>query len=126
MAGETRVSGIARWDGHGWSALSAGVSGSPVPEVVAMVTYDDGKGLALYAGGVFLTAGGVPANRVARWHCSSCPADCDHSGELTFFDFLCFQNLFTAMDPGADCDRDSELTFFDFLCFQNAFAAGCQ
>ncbi|MFG0284183.1 MAG: GC-type dockerin domain-anchored protein [Phycisphaerales bacterium JB039] len=44
---------------------------------------------------------------------------------MTFFDFLCFQNLFAAGDPGADCDGDGSLTFFDFLCFQNAFAAGC-
>jgi hypothetical protein len=25
----------------------------------------------------------------------------------------------------ADCDGSGELTFFDFLCFQNAFSAGC-
>ena len=54
-----------------------------------------------------------------------CYPDCDGDGELTFFDFLCFQNLFAAGDPGADCDGDGSLTFFDFLCFQNEFAAGC-
>ena len=54
-----------------------------------------------------------------------CAADCDGDGSLTFFDFLCFQNLFAAGDPAADCDGDGALTFFDFLCFQNAFAAGC-
>ena len=62
---------------------------------------------------------------IARYADDACPADCDGDGELTFFDFLCFQNLFAAGDPGADCDGDSTLTFFDFLCFQNAFAAGC-
>jgi hypothetical protein len=55
----------------------------------------------------------------------ACAADCDGDGELSFFDFLCFQNLFAAGDPEADCDGDGSLTFFDFLCFQNAFAAGC-
>ena len=55
-----------------------------------------------------------------------CPADCDESGALDFFDFLCFQNLFGAGDPAADCDGSGALDFFDFLCFQNAFAAGCQ
>ncbi|MFG0284869.1 MAG: GC-type dockerin domain-anchored protein [Phycisphaerales bacterium JB039] len=55
----------------------------------------------------------------------SCFADCDGDGELTFFDFLCFQNAFSAGDPAADCYGDGELTFFDFLCFQNAFSAGC-
>jgi hypothetical protein len=56
---------------------------------------------------------------------AGCYADCDGSGALDFFDFLCFQGLVAAGDPGADCDGDGELTFFDFLCFQNAFAAGC-
>jgi hypothetical protein len=54
-----------------------------------------------------------------------CYADCDGSGALDFFDFLCFQNLFAAGDPQADCDSSGGLDFFDFLCFQNAFAAGC-
>jgi hypothetical protein len=57
--------------------------------------------------------------------CAACYADCDASGGLDFFDFLCFQNLFAASDPGADCDGFGGLDFFDFLCFQNAFAAGC-
>ncbi|MFG0283162.1 MAG: hypothetical protein ACF8R7_01970 [Phycisphaerales bacterium JB039] len=54
-----------------------------------------------------------------------CYADCDASGELDLFDFLCFQNLFAAADPIADCDLSGELDLFDFLCFQNDFAAGC-
>jgi len=54
-----------------------------------------------------------------------CYADCDTSGELDFFDFLCFQNAFAARDPYADCDDSGEWDFFDFLCFQNEFAAGC-
>ncbi|MFG0284186.1 MAG: SBBP repeat-containing protein [Phycisphaerales bacterium JB039] len=62
---------------------------------------------------------------LAKYGDATCPADCDGDGELTFFDFLCFQNLFATGDPGADCDGDGALTFFDFLCFQNAFAAGC-
>jgi len=33
--------------------------------------HDDGSGPALYAGGAFLTAGGVAANRIARWDGSS-------------------------------------------------------
>ena len=55
----------------------------------------------------------------------SCTADCDADGELTFFDFLCFQNAFSIAAAYADCDGDGSLTFFDFLCFQNEFAAGC-
>ena len=56
---------------------------------------------------------------------SACYADCDQSGELDLFDFLCFKNLFAAADPAADCDESGVLDLFDFLCFQNAFAAGC-
>lgn len=36
--------------------------------VLALAVYDDGSGPALYAGGRFLTAGGEPANHVARWN----------------------------------------------------------
>jgi hypothetical protein len=50
---------------------------------------------------------------------------CDGDRTLSFFDFLCFQNLFGAGDPRADCEQDGSLSFFDFPCFQNAFAAGC-
>jgi hypothetical protein len=54
-----------------------------------------------------------------------CYADCDGSGTLDFFDFLCFQNAFAAGESYADCDDSGTLDFFDFLCFQNEFAAGC-
>ncbi|MFG0285748.1 MAG: FG-GAP-like repeat-containing protein [Phycisphaerales bacterium JB039] len=54
----------------------------------------------------------------------SCYADCDGSGSLDFFDFLCFQNLFSS-SLEADCDGSDSLDFFDFLCFQDLFAAGC-
>ncbi|MFG0284502.1 MAG: GC-type dockerin domain-anchored protein [Phycisphaerales bacterium JB039] len=55
----------------------------------------------------------------------ACYADCDESGSLDLFDFLCFQNQFGAGDPAADCDGSGVLDLFDFLCFQNEFAAGC-
>lgn len=55
----------------------------------------------------------------------ACRADCDGSGALDIFDFLCFQNLFATGDPAADFDGDGRLTIFDFLDFQNLFAAGC-
>ncbi|MFG0284173.1 MAG: GC-type dockerin domain-anchored protein [Phycisphaerales bacterium JB039] len=56
---------------------------------------------------------------------TTCYADCDASGALDFFDFLCFQNAFATGEPYADCDGSGTLDFFDFLCFQNEFAAGC-
>ena len=56
---------------------------------------------------------------------SVCVADCDGDGQLTLFDFLCFQNNFALGLDSADCDGDGALTLFDFLCFQNSFAIGC-
>ena len=64
-------------------------------------------------------------NQDRIWRLTACGADCDGSGVLDFFDFLCFQNHFAAGDPYADCDASGALDFFDFLCFQNLFAGGC-
>jgi len=55
----------------------------------------------------------------------SCYPDCDGSGSLDIFDFLCFQDAFTTMGPYADCDGNASFDVFDFLCFQDAFVAGC-
>jgi hypothetical protein len=73
------------------------------------------------ASGVSLDANrnGVPDE------CEVCYPDCDGSGALDIFDFLCYQNLFSAGEPRADCDGSGRLDFFDFLCFQNAFEDGC-
>ena len=57
--------------------------------------------------------------------CETCYADCDSSGTLDFFDFLCFQDEFSLGSAYADCDSSGTLDFFDFLCFQNAFNTGC-
>ncbi|MCH7793266.1 MAG: hypothetical protein IID31_13420, partial [Planctomycetes bacterium] len=58
--------------------------------------------------------------------CNACYADCDQSGTLDIFDFLCFQNSFVLGEPYAcECDPDPACDIFDFLCFQNAFVAGC-
>jgi hypothetical protein len=63
------VNGIAKWDGTSWSALGSGMSdqGVPRPRVEGLAVFDDGGGPALYAGGFFTTAGGVAANRIAKW-----------------------------------------------------------
>ena len=39
--------------------------------VVALTVFDDGTGAALYAGGMFTTAGGVSANSIAKWNGSA-------------------------------------------------------
>jgi len=71
-AGGATVNGVARWDGSDWSALTgpaaAGVDGNTVP---ALAVYDDGAGPALFSGGSFTTAGGLPSNNIAAWRCYS-------------------------------------------------------
>ena len=67
-AGGVAANRIARWDGTSWSALGAGVSGPALLQAVhALTVFDDGGGAALYAGGVFTSAGGVPAMNIAMW-----------------------------------------------------------
>ncbi len=66
-AGAVAANYIARWDGSQWHPLGSGMgSGGPYygPSVYALAFGPDGS---LYAGGGFTTAGGVAANRIARW-----------------------------------------------------------
>jgi len=78
---------IARWNGSSWSALGSGMNG----EVTALEVYDDGlgSGPGLIAGGAFTSAGGFPAQRIARWDGTSWQALGNIDGQvraLTVFD----------------------------------------
>ena len=67
QAGGVPAANLARWNGHGWTAVGGGVNGA----VRALAVYDDGGGggPALYAGGDFMTAGGaLVVHGVARWN----------------------------------------------------------
>jgi hypothetical protein len=66
-AGGGSASRIAKWDGVAWSALGTGVSGG-FNTVDGLRTFDDGAGPRLFVGGSFTVAGGVAANRVAKWN----------------------------------------------------------
>ena len=65
QAGGTAANAVARWNGGAWSALGTGaangVSGGAVLALAAASTSE------LYVGGAFNQAGGVAANRIARW-----------------------------------------------------------
>lgn len=56
---------IASWDGTEWSVLGLGLSfnasSSPVVNAIAV------SGNNVYVGGVFTSAGGVPAKNIAKW-----------------------------------------------------------
>lgn len=58
---------VAKWDGNQWSPLAAaappGVNADVDGEVRVLVV----SGNDLYAGGLFTTAGGLPANHIARF-----------------------------------------------------------
>jgi hypothetical protein len=64
-AGGASANNIAKWDGTSWSPLGAGMNSV----VLTLIVFDDGTGggPALYAGGDFTNAGGVEANRIAKW-----------------------------------------------------------
>ncbi|MCA9278510.1 MAG: carboxypeptidase regulatory-like domain-containing protein [Phycisphaeraceae bacterium] len=69
---------------------------------------------------------GIDAFKVTKTLCeSSCYADCDGSGALNIFDYICFGNEYASGTAYADCDGSGSLNIFDYICFGNAYAAGC-
>jgi hypothetical protein len=66
-AGGAPAAAIAAWDGASWTPLGSGIEGgpfgSPFGTVYALAVHGD----SLIVGGGFTTAGGVPANHVAKW-----------------------------------------------------------
>lgn len=64
------VSNVARWNGSTWSPVGGGV-GSTASAAGTMTVFDDGNGPALIVGGTFTTAGGQPADGIARWNGST-------------------------------------------------------
>lgn len=67
LASPLATRGLALFDGLTWSAAPGSLALGLDNNVRALARFDDGRGEALYAGGDFLTAGAVSANRVARW-----------------------------------------------------------
>jgi len=68
--------GIVQWDGSAWISVGGGMNtnvggGGTNTNVSSLAVFDDGNGPALYAGGNFIVAGGVPANHIAKWDGSS-------------------------------------------------------
>jgi trimeric autotransporter adhesin len=63
--GGVSASDIAMWDGEQWAPLGAGISNGP--GVLDLTTFDDGSGSALYAAGIFGSAGGKPARNIVKW-----------------------------------------------------------
>ncbi len=67
-AGGNAATNIAKWNGSNWSALGSGI-GPPAadPDYGGVVNALVVSGSDVYAGGWFSTAGGSPANNIAKW-----------------------------------------------------------
>jgi hypothetical protein len=64
-ADNTPVNYIAKRNSTGWHSLGGGMGGVGLSEKAVMgLTVYNGE---LYAGGFFTTAGGIPANHIAKW-----------------------------------------------------------
>ena len=75
IAGGVAATNIAKWNGSSWSALGLGVSAPPInegyyylPHYFNTVSALAVLGEDLYVGGWFTNAGGVLANRIAKWN----------------------------------------------------------
>jgi len=66
-AGALGVSYLAAWDGTNWASVNAGADSGIFLPVVGTVRTVAINGTDLYAGGTFLAAGHVKANRIAHW-----------------------------------------------------------
>jgi len=71
QAGGLQVGNIASWDGSEWAGLGDHTGTGLSAAGLALAEYDDGGGPALYAGGDFNMAGGVPSSRIAEWSCQA-------------------------------------------------------
>jgi hypothetical protein len=57
---------------------------------------------------------------------AGCLADVNGDGVLDVLDFVFFQQLWVAQDPGADCDGNGQFNVLDFVCYSTLFQAGCE
>ncbi|MCH7793204.1 MAG: hypothetical protein IID31_13110 [Planctomycetes bacterium] len=127
-SGSLRPILLGRYDGAGnllW-IRQFGTSTSDLAPALAR----DGTGGVMVAGWTAGNLGGRNSGEndafIAQFTEEPCYADCDQSGVLDIFDFLCFQNSFVSAESYAcDCDPDPVCDMADFLCFQNAFMGGC-
>jgi hypothetical protein len=120
---------LARYDGHTWEGVGAGLSGGGA---LSMGSINTPHGPTLLISGDFVRAhGGIAPDLVMLVGCPGCPANCDGSTIppiLNIDDFTCFINKFAAQDPYANCNDSFNFPYFnidDFTCFINRFAAGC-
>jgi len=109
LEGDVFFIGTNRLGQTGPSLISCPSAGDPAPRAYGQIA-EEAADLA-----IVMTVFGETA----------CQADCDGSGALDFFDFVCFMSAFASSDPAADCDGNGELDMFDLMCFQELMAGSC-
>ena len=65
QAGGVAANGVAKWNGTAWSSLGTGVGNGLNGIVYALAVSGNGE---VYAAGAFTQAGGLAANRIAKWN----------------------------------------------------------
>jgi len=65
LAGGTVAKHVAKWDGTAWNSLGTGAGNGVNGAVSALAVASNGE---VYVGGYFNRAGGVAANKVAKWN----------------------------------------------------------
>ncbi|MCA9278075.1 MAG: hypothetical protein H6815_04710 [Phycisphaeraceae bacterium] len=118
VAGANDIDGLAI--GNGKAYLVPDEPGSLGVFDLATMTYESPIANPWTTGEVF--SGAAFASFLVE---TSCYADCDGSGALNIFDYICFGNEYAAGTSYADCDGSGSLNIFDYICFGNAYAAGC-
>ncbi len=67
-AGGVGAGCVAKWNGSAWTQLGVGLGGLIQPWVSSFSVFDGGSGPELCVAGYFSTAGGITANRIAKWN----------------------------------------------------------
>jgi hypothetical protein len=80
-AGGVTANRIAKWDGSAWSSLGTGFANGVNDVVWDLAVLDDASesAPALFAGGGFMTAGGMVSLRIAQWGCTASNDDAANS-----------------------------------------------
>ena len=110
-AGDKKVSGLAMWDGMGWSDLGGGTNGT-----VLGLTVANNK---LMVGGWFTTAGGMPSIAIAQFDLLTTPVEHEETGAPV--DFVVYQNYPNPFNPATnvrfqlDAERWVRISVFNVL-----------